>query len=84
MKRFVRPSGHDCSTSTGIHDALTFGTGRLDVHGFWEHGCHECARAHEQQFPEDGPCWPHSEKRMEEWKLNDKANNKDQVHEPAR
>jgi len=33
-----------CSTSTGIHDGLTFGSGRLDEHGYWEFPCAICAR----------------------------------------
>ena len=58
---FIRPEGHDdCCTSTGIHDCLTFGKGELDHYGFWEIPCGECARAHEKQFPEKGPCWPHA------------------------
>jgi hypothetical protein len=28
-----------CCTSTGIHDQLTHGWGRLDHMGFWEHPC---------------------------------------------
>jgi len=63
-KVFVRPEGHTCQISTGIHDCLTFGIGKLNKHGFWEHPCAECARAHEQQFPDDGPCWPHTDKQL--------------------
>jgi hypothetical protein len=67
VQRFVRPAGHrKCRVSSGIHDCLTFGYGELDYHGFWEHGCYECARAHEQQFPNDGPCWPHTPKQISE------------------
>lgn len=58
-KVFIRPQGHRCLISTGIHDCLTFGTGKLDTNGFWEHPCGLCARAHEKQFPEGDPCWPH-------------------------
>jgi hypothetical protein len=64
MKMFVRPEGHECQISTGIHDCLTFGTGHLDGNGFWEHPCALCARAHEAQFPKDGPCWPHTEQDL--------------------
>ncbi len=64
VKQFIRPEGHGCDISTGIHDCLTFGTGKLDGSGFWEHPCEECARAHEQQFPEDGPCWPHTDEDL--------------------
>ncbi len=61
MKKFIRPEGHDCSISTGIHDCLTFGKGELDFNGFWKEPCEVCARAYEEQFPEDGECWPHRE-----------------------
>jgi hypothetical protein len=64
MKKFIRPAGHKCSVSTGIHEALTFGTGKLDGSGFWSKPCEECARAHEKQFPEDGPCWPHTDEDL--------------------
>lgn len=74
VKRFVRPAGHRCGASSTIYEALSFGTGRLDEHGFWEHGCYECARAHESQFPEDGICWPHSVQTLEEWRERDRAN----------
>ena len=62
---FVRPVGHMCSVSTGIHDCLTFGRGKLNGNGFWSKPCPECARAHEQQFSEDGPCWPHTNEQLE-------------------
>lgn len=48
----------NCKVSTGIHDGLTFGTGDLDVYGYWEFPCSPCARAHEKNRPEDGACWP--------------------------
>lgn len=67
--RFERPAGHDCCISTGIHDCLTFGTGKLDESGFWEHPCEECARAHEAQFPEKGDCWPHTKQQLQEMGL---------------
>lgn len=60
------PGHEDHKCSTGIHDCLTFGWGELDAFGFWEFPCGECARHHEQQFPQDGPCWPHSEEQIEE------------------
>jgi len=31
---FVRPEGHDCRISSGIHSCLTFGTGELSDNGF--------------------------------------------------
>lgn len=59
---FTRPEGHDdCQISTGIHECLTFGSGKLDPYGYWEYSCDECAREHERQFPEDGACWPHTQ-----------------------
>jgi len=64
-KQFKAPPGHDkCRVSTGIHGYLTFGSGRLSGNGFWEHPCGECAKAWEQQFPEDGPCWPHTDEQI--------------------
>jgi len=48
MVKFVRPPGHRCKVSTGIHEGLTFGTGKLD----------------EQQFPEDGFCWPFTDSQL--------------------
>ena len=68
MKMFESPAGHEkCKTSSTVMDTLSFGTGELDEHGFWEHGCYECARAHEKQFPEEGICWPHSEETLAKW-----------------
>jgi hypothetical protein len=64
---FIRPAGHNyCHVSTGIHGCLTFGSGRLSEHGFWEKPCWDCARAHERQFPDAGPCWPHTTVQLEE------------------
>ena len=60
IKKFIWPAGHNCQVSTGIHGCLTFGKGELDDYGFWEHGCYECARAHEEQFPGEH-CWPHTQ-----------------------
>jgi hypothetical protein len=66
IKPFVRPDGHEgCKVSMGIHECLTFGTGKLSDSGFWEYPCWECAREHERQFPECGPCWPHTEAQLE-------------------
>ena len=64
MKKFVPPAGHKCGVSSHIADCLTFGTGKLDGSGCWEHPCAECARAHEEQFPDDGPCWPHTDEQL--------------------
>lgn len=54
----------NCGVSTGIHEeggncsGLTFGSGKLDTYGYWEHPCPTCARAWEKKYPEDGQCWP--------------------------
>jgi hypothetical protein len=62
---FIRPEGHEkCGISTHILDCLSFGSGKLDGSGFWSEPCEECARAHEQQFPEDGSCWPHTDEQL--------------------
>lgn len=47
-----------CGVSTGSHEGLTFGKGKLDEYGFWEHPCSLCARAFEKLQPEEAPCWP--------------------------
>ena len=59
QKPFVRPRGHNCQVSATVYEVLTFGRGKLDDNGFWQHSCYRCARAYEKQFPEEGPCWPH-------------------------
>lgn len=65
MSKFIRPPGHErCGVSTTIVDCLSFGCGKLDGSGCWEIPCEECARAHEEQFPEDGPCWPHTDEDL--------------------
>lgn len=44
-KKTTRPCGNpECSTSTGIHEGLTFGSGLLLEHGFWEFPCRICAK----------------------------------------
>lgn len=48
----------DCHVSFGVHEGLTFGSGRLDAWGYWEHPCPVCAREHERLQPADGKCWP--------------------------
>lgn len=47
-----------CNVSTGIHEGLTFGSGRLTFNGYWEFPCYACARTHERLYPADGECWP--------------------------
>lgn len=72
MKKFERPHGHErCRTSSTIAETMSFGRGDLDENGFWEYGCYECARAWEKQFPQDGPCWPHTKETLEKWKRQD-------------
>jgi len=63
MTKFQRPKGHTCGVSTNVFDILTFGRGKLDANGFWQFGCDACARAHEEQFP-DEPCWPHTQEQL--------------------
>jgi hypothetical protein len=73
IKPFIRPQGHECHVSTGIHGLLTFGIGELDEHGFWENSCYECAREHEKQFPECGFCWPHTLVQLEKMGFKDES-----------
>lgn len=47
----------DCGVSTGICDSLTFGSGYLDDHGYWNNPCWTCARDWEKNHP-DEECWP--------------------------
>lgn len=42
----------ECSCSTGIHDGLTFGRGRLDEYGYWEFPCPICARGWDAEVPQ--------------------------------
>lgn len=55
----------DCAVSKGVHDSgasglsgLTFGSGELDFHGYWEFPCFVCARVFERENPSARPCWP--------------------------
>jgi hypothetical protein len=34
-----------CKVSTGLHDGLTFGSGRLSDGGYWSQPCQVCARS---------------------------------------
>ena len=53
-----RPCGNpDCSTSTGICGRLTFGSGELDEHGYFDNGCEMCAREWKKKHP-DAAVWP--------------------------
>lgn len=66
VKVFIAPLNHNCSWSTGIHDGLTVGRGKLDEHGYWEFPCYECSRASEIQFPEQGEIWPFKKRSKDE------------------
>lgn len=44
-KRNRRCGNNECGVSTGIDGKLTFGTGHLDDHGFWEYPCESCEQA---------------------------------------
>jgi len=58
LARFLGCGDPECGVSTGICEHLTFGKGDLSHSGYWEEPCQICARAHEEVWPEDGPCWP--------------------------
>ena len=58
----------DCKVSTGIHDGLTFGRGKLDNNGYWQFPCNTCAREWEKNYPDDAPCWPFTNKYESEHK----------------
>lgn len=52
-----RPCGNPtCSTSTGIHDGLTYGSGVLDWNGFWSRPCRTCA-VHYQKVAQANGTW---------------------------
>lgn len=53
----------NCCASTGIHDGLTFGKGKLSDNGYWQFPCQPCARAWDKENPnfQDGPAWPFPE-----------------------
>ena len=48
----------NCGLSISLSEALTFGQGHCDANGYWQFPCHKCARAWEDNHPEDKPCWP--------------------------
>ncbi len=54
-----------CGVSTGIHRGLTFGSGDLDVHGFWENPCRLCARAYEKDHP-GKKAWPYRKEDLQD------------------
>jgi len=63
-----------CGVSTGEHGRLTFGKGKLDDHGYWKIPCGICARNHEENHPEYGPCWPFKRKEFEVEIASDDSN----------
>lgn len=71
LKKFVgKDEDHSlCNWSSGVHDCLTVGQGELDPSGFWERGCHHCARKKEEEEPEAAPVWPHTEEQLVEMGL---------------
>lgn len=59
-KPSASPCGNTrCAVSTGIHEGLTFGSGRLDRNGYWQFPCRPCAKAWDEKHPNDehGPAW---------------------------
>jgi hypothetical protein len=44
---------------------MTFGSGDLSEHGYWEKPCALCARAAELKSPDQAPCWPYPTDRDE-------------------
>jgi len=57
-----RAVDHGCSVSTGIHDGLTFGRGKLSDIGYWEYPCCQCARECEiRDGVELNTYWPFEE-----------------------
>lgn len=43
----------NCGVSTGIDESMTFGTGKLDSNGYWEHPCAKCEAAWRKKYPWD-------------------------------
>jgi len=45
-KRRPKACGNlECGVSSGIAEELTFGSGKLDFNGYWQHPCLPCAEA---------------------------------------
>ena len=64
MNKFVqKTNSHGCNVSTGICGRLTFGYGKLDEFGYWEHGCDTCAKEWRKNHPNDA-VWPIIEKEV--------------------
>jgi hypothetical protein len=43
---------NQCGSSTGIHEGLTFGSGKLNEFGYWSKPCQICARDWDARRPE--------------------------------
>ncbi len=48
----------DCGVSSDMEGHFTFGRGKLDDYGYWEHPCHPCARESEKEDGDGEKCWP--------------------------
>jgi hypothetical protein len=65
---------NECCSSTGIHDGMTFGSGRLDNNGYWTKPCRVCAAAFDAKreerikklVDENGPP-PEEDPRLYDW-----------------
>jgi len=56
----------ECLWSTGIHEGLTVGQGKLDDHGYWERPCGYCARKHEEEYSGCEEVWPFAAEEEDE------------------
>lgn len=49
----------DCNVSQGICESITFGSGEINEHGYFQYPCYFCARRHEEIGNlKRGTCWP--------------------------
>lgn len=55
----------ECCASSTIARQISFGSGHLDKHGFWEHPCWTCAQVWKRENPEDA-VWPESAEHVEQ------------------
>jgi len=69
MKQSGKYCGNpDCGVSSGICERITFGSGELDDHGYWEHPCVICAAVAQRFTPSLGEVWPQpGEHKIPEW-----------------
>ena len=61
----------NCRISTGICGCVTFGRGKLDNNGYFEHGCSICAGVWKRRHPEDD-VWPAFEDKLCEYYWKEK------------